>query len=138
MINDPKALLRIEFRDDWDLGRDRIIGVLYVPRALKDARLLVNLHVEQNMVHPDLRSAALRGQIDPWAEERKEKHERAIRDYPRRFIYPVETIIPRLTEDGQLWRTEDGAIQILYHSLYYQPGEYKPQIRRTSFRPREG
>lgn len=133
MIKDPKELMRIIFYDDWDLGRDRIIGVLYIPRAIRgDIRWLVDLHVESNMVHPDLRYWG-----DPWAEERKKKHEQAIRDYPRRFIYPVETIIPRLTEDGQLWRAENGAIQILEHSLYYQPGEYKPQTKSTAFRPQK-
>lgn len=130
MICDPYALTEIDFVDDWDLGRDRIIGKLFVPKALRDARALVNIHVEHSMVHPDLRC-----HVDPWGEERKRKHEEALKNYPRQFVYPVEVIIPLLTRDGQLYRFKNGALWILYHSLTYEAGEYRPGERDSSFHP---
>lgn len=138
MIHDPKALLEVRFVDDWDLGRDRVIGALYIPKTLRDARPIVDLFIQYNLVHPDLRPRELLGLTDPWKEERREKLTAAKHDFPRRFVYPVETIIPALTPEGKLAQTEDGNIPILYHSLYYRADDYKTVKRRTSFRPQEG
>ncbi len=131
MIEDPKALLEIRFMDDWDLGRDRVIGVLFVPKALRDARALVNLFCQFNLVHPDLRDDFHR---DPWAEERTKKHAAALRDHPRQYVYPVETIIPTLTPDGQMAVDEKSRYTILYHSLNYRAEEYKT-VRRSGIAP---
>lgn len=131
MIENPYALVKI-LHFDWD---DTLLGVLYIPRALKDARLLENIFVEANMVHPDLRFC---GDRDPWAEERREKRTRAKHDWPRRRIYPVETIIPEMTEDGKIRVREDGTIHFLQHHLDYRPAEYVKQTgssRGKSFRP---
>lgn len=137
MIKDPRELAEIRFVDDWDLGRDRVIGILFIPKQLRDARFLVNLFVENSMVHPDLRTNL---QSDPWAEERKEKHRQARRDFPGRFVYPVETIIPAMTPDGKLARAEDGKIPVLYHELHYSAGEWDPTQRHRKnkgFRPQK-
>ncbi len=128
MIRDPRALLDIVFRDDWDLGRDRIIGILRVPYALRgDVRALVNLFSDCNLVHPDLRSHTLN---DPWAEERARKWAEAEAKYPLQFVYPVETIIPVITANGQIYRRSDGNIPILGHELHYEAKDYKPRGAR--------
>lgn len=137
MIKNPYALLEIRHLD-WD---DMVIGVLYIPRALKDARLLVDIFVEANMIHPDLQASRFSGYKDPWADERREKHARSKRDWPRRRIYPVETIIPEMTEDGKIRVREDGTIHFLRHDLEYRPAEYVKQTgpsRGKSFRPEKG
>lgn len=135
VIKDPRELTEIHFVDDWDLGRDRIIGILFIPKQLRDARPIANMFIEHTMVHPDLRTNL---QNDPWAEEREKKRKKAKRDWPGRFIYPVETIIPALTPDGQLAWTEDGKIPILQHELHYAAGEYDPAQRAKGFRPQKG
>lgn len=145
MIQDPKALLEIRFMDDFDRNRDRVIGVLMIPKALRDARPLVNLFIEYNLVHPDLQVGHLVGRSDPWAEERAEKWAAARRNYPRRYVYPVETIIPALTADGTMAKDEAGQTPILYHSLYYRADDYKlilnyaPNLasQQKSFRPQK-
>lgn len=130
MIEDPRALITIFFYD-WD---DKIIGTLFIPKALRDARAIVDLFVEYNMVHPDLQVAPILGRPDPWAEERARKRAEAKRDFPRREVYPVETIIPALTPDGKLAHTDKGT-PILYHELHYEVREYKVTPRGGSFRP---
>lgn len=132
MIEDPRALLTIHFYD-WD---DKIIGTLLIPKALRDARPVVDLFVQYNMVHPDLQTAPLSGRPDPWAEERARKKAEAHRDFPRRTIYPVEIIIPALTPGGKLAQTEQG-IPILYHELHYEVQEYMRCQRGGSFRPQK-
>lgn len=139
MIKDPRELAEIRFVDDWDLGRDRVIGILFIPKQLKDARLLVNFFAEYNMVHPDLRTGPLMGQIDPWTKERMKKWQ-AKRDFPGRFVYPVETIIPALTPDGKLAWTDDGKLPILYHELHYAADDWDPTQRHRKnkgFRPQK-
>lgn len=134
MIKNPYALLEIKYLD-WD---NTVIGVLYIPRYIKDGRLLVNIFVEANMVHPDLQTSRVGGYQDPWAEERKVAFARAKRNWPRRRIYPVETIIPEMTEDGKIRVREDGTIHFIRHELEYRPDDYVKQTganRSASFRP---
>lgn len=117
-----------------------MIGVLYIPRVLKDARLLENIFVEANMIHPDLQASRFGGYKDPWADERREKRTRAKHDWPRRRLYPVETMIPEMTEDRKIRVREDGTIHFLRHDLTYQPAEYVKQTgasRGESFRPKK-
>lgn len=122
MIQNPKALIQIQMHD-WD---SRLLGVLRIPRSLTgDARVLMDMFTQANFVHPDLRT---RG--DPWELERRKKKTQAQRDYPRRQLYVVETIIPAITEAGEIYHAEDGALQILHHSVEFLPAEYVPTARK--------
>lgn len=124
MIRDPRALVNIVFLDDWDLGRDRCIGILRIPATLKqDVRLLVDFFTQYNNVHPDLRDCVQ----DPWAEERERKKAEAMAKYPLQYVYAVETIVPEVTADGQIYRRPDGSIHFLAHELHYEAKDYKPR-----------
>ncbi len=148
MITIPYALRTILFRD-WD---DAVIGVLRVPKSIRDVRPLVQLFIAYNMVHPDVRATLW---ADPWAEERAKKWKEAHRAYPRRRIYPEETVIPQLDEDGQILydgsprgniTLPDGTAvavprpyRVLNHTLTYRPAEYIPTYQwGQSFRPIKG
>lgn len=126
MIHNPKSLTQIQYWD-WD---DKLLGVLRIPRSITgDARVLVDMFTQANLVHPDLRA---RG--DPWADERAAKRAQAWRDYPRRRLYAVETIIPAVTAEGQIY-ISDGEIQILHHEVAFYPAEYLETSSRAGFHP---
>lgn len=148
MITIPYALRAIIFQD-WD---DTTIGALRVPKSIRDVRPLVQFFTAYNFVHPDVRAILW---ADPWAEERAKKWGEAHRAYPRRRIYPEETIIPLLDEDGQILfdgpprgniTLPDGTVvavprpyHVLRHSLCYHPAEYIPTHQRgKSFHPVKG
>lgn len=71
-------------------------------------------------------TAPLAGITDPWAEEREEKWAQAVREWPRRRIYPEEAFVPVFGDEGL----------VLKHGLRYLPHEYiKRHSCRETFRP---
>ncbi|WP_251447034.1 hypothetical protein [Vermiculatibacterium agrestimuris] len=119
MILNPYKQRQIIFYD-WD---DTVIGVLCLPEILHDVRAFANFFVGVNLIHPDVSG----GIVDEWAEEREERYAQAIRDWPRRAIYPEES-----------WWFESGADgPVMRHSLRYLPAGYVPERSSlTSFRPK--
>ncbi len=148
MTEIPYALQTVVFLD-WD---DTTIGVLRVPKSIRDVRPLVQFFTAYNMIHPDIRAILW---ADPWAEERDRKWEEARQAYPRRKIYPEEVIIPQLDSDGQILYDgpprgniilPNGTVvavprpyHVLRHSLCYHPADYIPTHQRgQSFHPAKG
>lgn len=117
MIKSPFEMREIRFFD-WD---DTVIGVLHLPSVIQDVRAYVNFFVGINMIHPDLQG----GLFDPWADERANKWETALHDWPRNRIYPEEAWYFVAGENGLEIR----------HSLRYAPAEYIRSSRMLSFRP---
>lgn len=117
MIESPFEMREYRFFD-WD---DKVIGVLHLPKVLKDVRAVVNFFVGANMIHPELRG----GLFDPWANERALKLETALKDWPRNRVYPEEAWYFAVGKNGLEIR----------HSLRYVPAEHIRARRMISFRP---
>ncbi len=118
MISNPLETRRYVFAD-WD---NRIIGVLVLPKVVRDVRAFVDFFSRVNLVHPELNG----GIFDEWADEREAKYAQALHDWPRMYIYPEES-----------WYFDWGPGGLtMRHSLRYLPGARKKVVRHgVSFRP---
>lgn len=123
MIVGPFETRKIFFFD-WD---NTVIGVLLLPKCIKDARAFVNFFVAVNMIHPELDPY-----WDEWFWERTAKRRQAKENWPRRRVCPEEAFY--FAPDGA------GGLE-LRHSLRFVPAEYIKQAgmaRSKGFRPGKG